>query len=91
MIDILKEKKVSHESIDLVDVDIYYAVAKAFQYKKIILATTTYNNGLFPKMDDFINRLVERNFQNKIIGFIENGSWNPNAKNKMSAKLVDLD
>ena len=91
LIDILKEKEVSYESIDLVDVDIYYAVAKAFQYKKIILATTTYNNGLFPKMDDFINRLVERNFQNKIIGFIENGSWNPNAKNKMSAKLVDLD
>ena len=64
---------------DLARCDVAEAVANAFRYSKLILATTTYNMDIFPHMKDFINHLTERNFQNRTIGFIENGSWAPNA------------
>ena len=60
---------------DLAREDMAEAVEDAFRYGKIILATTTYNAGIFPFMQEFINHLTERNFQNKTIGIIENGSW----------------
>ena len=56
---------------------------------KIVLATTTYNAGIFPFMDEFIAHLVERNFQNKKIAFIENGSWAPLAAKVMKDKLIN--
>lgn len=68
---------------DLARDDLAEAVEDAFRYGKIVLATTTYNAGIFPFMEDFINRLKERNFQNKKIGLIENGSWAP-----MAAKTI---
>lgn len=55
--------------------DMAEAVEDAFRYGKIVLATTTYNGGIFPFMHEFINHLTERNYQNRTIGIIENGSW----------------
>lgn len=64
---------------DLARCDMAEAVEDAFRYGKIVLATTTYNADIFPFMREFINHLTERNFQNKKIGIIENGSWAPTA------------
>jgi len=65
---------------DLARDDMAEAVEDANRYGKLVLATTTYNGGVFPFMEDFIHRLVERKYQNKTIGIIENGSWGPLAK-----------
>ncbi len=70
---------------DLARDDMAEAVEDAFKYGKIVLATTTYNGGIFPFMHEFINHLTERNFQNKTIGFIENGTWAPMATKAMRA------
>ncbi len=64
---------------DLARDDMSAAVADAFRYSKLVLATLTYNAGIYPFMQDFINRLTERSFQNRTIGLIENGSWAPTA------------
>ena len=74
---------------DLCRCDLTEAVADAFRYGKIVLATTTYNADIFPPMRDFINRLVGRNFQNRTIALIENGSWAPLAAKTMKAMLAD--
>lgn len=69
------------------------AVEDAFRYGKLILATTTYNADIFPKMKEFIDSLTERNYQKRKIGFIENGSWAPTAAKIMQekfAKSVDI-
>ncbi|MBQ7368648.1 MAG: FprA family A-type flavoprotein [Clostridia bacterium] len=63
------------------------AVEDAFRYGKIVLATTTYNGEIFPFMRDFIHELTERNFQNRTVGFIENGSWAPMATRVMQGLL----
>lgn len=68
---------------DLARCDMAEAVEDAFRYGKIILATTTYNAEIFPFMREFINHLTERNFQNRKIGLIENGSWAPLAAKVM--------
>lgn len=68
---------------DLARCDMAEAVEDAFRYGKIILATTTYNADIFPFMKEFIEHLLERNFQNRKIGIIENGSWAP-----MAAKVI---
>lgn len=62
---------------DLAREDIAEAVEDAFRYGKLILATTTYNMNIFPPMRDFIEHLTERNFQNRKVGIIENGTWSP--------------
>lgn len=62
---------------DLAREDIYECVEDAFRYGKIVLATTTYNGGVFPKMKEFIGLLEERNYQKRKIALIENGSWAP--------------
>lgn len=72
---------------DLARCDMSVALADAFRYGKVVLATTTYNADIFPFMRDFISRLVEHNFQNKQIGFIENGSWAPMATKVMKGML----
>ena len=72
---------------DLAREDIYECVEDAFRYGKIVLATTTYNGGVFPKMKEFIDHLTERNYQNRKIGFIENGSWAPSAVKGMVSML----
>ncbi|MBE6850391.1 MAG: MBL fold metallo-hydrolase [Ruminococcus sp.] len=68
---------------DLARCDMAEAVEDAFRYSKLVLATTTYNAEIFPFMREFINHLTERNFQNRTVAFIENGSWAP-----MAAKIM---
>ena len=68
---------------DLARCDMAEAVEDAFRYGKLILATTTYNADVFPFMREFINHLTERNYQNRTVGIIENGSWAP-----MAAKVI---
>ena len=73
---------------DLARDDMSAAVADAFSYSKLVLATTTYNADIYPFMKEFINHLTERNFQNRKIGFIENGSWAPLAAKTMKEMLA---
>ena len=68
---------------DLARCDMAQAVSDAFRYGKLVLATTTYNADIFPFMKEFIHHLTERNFQNRTIGLIENGSWAPLAAKVM--------
>ena len=72
---------------DLARCDMAEAVEDAFRYGKIVLATTTYNGEMFPFMRDFISHLTERNFQNKTVGFIENGTWGLMAEKFMRKML----
>ncbi len=72
---------------DLARCDMAEAVEDAFRYGKLILATTTYNADIFPFMREFINHLTERNFQNRKIGLVENGSWAPLAAKTMKKML----
>lgn len=72
---------------DLARCDMAEAVEDAFRYGKLVLATTTYNGEIFPFMRTFIEWLTERNFQNRTVGFIENGSWAPMATKVMRGML----
>ncbi|MBR2983952.1 MAG: flavin reductase [Clostridia bacterium] len=72
---------------DLAREDMAECVEDAFRYGKIVLATTTYNADIFPFMREFINHLTERNFQNRTVAFIENGSWAPMANKVMKGML----
>ena len=72
---------------DLARCDMAKAVADAFRYSKLVLATTTYNADIFPFMREFINHLTERNFQNRTVALIENGSWAPMAAKVMRGML----
>ena len=69
---------------DLARCDMAEAVEDAFRYGTLVLATTTYNGDIFPFMRQFIEHLTERNYQNRTIAFIENGSWAPVAAKVMS-------
>jgi len=75
---------------DLARDDMAEAVEDSFKYSKLVLATTTYNGSIFPFMNTFIETLVEHNYQNRTIGFIENGSWAPIATKLMKGKLEGL-
>ena len=72
---------------DLARCDMAEAVEDAFKYDRLVLATTTYNADIFPFMKEFINHLTERNYQNRRVAFIENGSWAPMAAKIMKAML----
>lgn len=72
---------------DLARCDMAEAVEDAFRYGKLVLATTTYNGEIFPFMRDFINNLTERNFKNRTLAFIENGTWAPMATKVMRGKF----
>ena len=72
---------------DLARCDMHEAVEDAFRYSKLVLATTTYNGDIFPFMKEFIQHLTERNFQNRTVAFIENGSWAPMAAKVMRSML----
>ena len=87
--DLLKENGAPKVVVcDLAREDMAEAVEDAFAYGKIVFATTTYNTTIFPFMNDFLEHLVERNFQNKTVAFIENGSWAPMAAKVMKDKLA---
>ncbi|EID83973.1 flavoprotein [Treponema sp. JC4] len=84
--ELLKEKGCPKVALnDLAREDIYECVEDAFRYGKLVLATTTYNGGVFPKMKEFIDHLKERDYQNRTIAFIENGTWAPAAAKGMAA------
>ena len=88
--DKLKENGCPSVSVyDLARCDMAEAVEDAFRYSKLVLATTTYNAGVFPYMREFINHLTERNFSNRTVAFIENGSWAPLAAKVMKGMLED--
>ena len=72
---------------DLARCDMAEAVEDAFRYSKLVLATTTYNAEIFPFMREFINHLTERNFSNRTVAFIENGTWAPQATKVMKGML----
>ena len=73
---------------DLARDDMAEAVEDAFRYGKLVLATTTYNGDIFPFMKEYIHHLTERNYQNRTVAFIENGSWAPVAA-KVMAKMLE--
>jgi flavorubredoxin/flavin reductase (DIM6/NTAB) family NADH-FMN oxidoreductase RutF len=86
--DLLKARGCPKVSVaDLARDDMAEAVEDAFRYGKLVLATTTYNAEIFPYMHTFIDHLVERNYQNRTVGLIENGSWAPLAAKVMRAKF----
>ncbi len=75
---------------DLTTDDIHEAVANAFKYDTLVLASTTYNGAVFPAADSFIRKLAERNFKNRKVAFIENGSWAPVAAKIMKAAFDEM-
>ena len=81
----LGAKKVS--VTDLARDDMAEAVEDAFRYSKLVLATTTYNGDIFPFMRTFIDHLTERNYKNRTVAFVENGSWAPLAAKVMKGML----
>ena len=92
---VLKLEEMLHENgvervvvCDLAREDMAEAVEDAFRHGKLVLATTTYNAEIFPFMKQFIDNLCERNFQNRTVAFIENGSWAPMAAKTMR-KMLD--
>ena len=83
----LREKGVETVAMDLARCDMAEAVAQAFRFSKLVLATPTYNADVFPFMKEFIHHLTERNYQNRTVAFIENGSWAPMAAKVMTKML----
>ena len=74
---------------DLAREDMAEAVEDAFRYDRLVLATTTYNTDIFPFMREFIHHLTERDYQNRTVAMIENGSWAPQAAKVMTSMLAD--
>ncbi len=72
---------------DLTRDDIHEAVEDAFRYSHLVLAASSYDAGVFPPMEDFLNRLKAKNYQKRTVGIIENGSWAPTAAKSMKAIL----
>jgi flavorubredoxin len=83
----LRANGVKAKSADLCRADKSECVAQAFRYSKLVLASTTYNAEIFPAMREFIDKLVERNYQNRTIAFMENGTWAPVSAKLMQAKF----
>ena len=88
MVDILKEKGAAKVAFtDLSRDDMAEAIEDAFRYSKLVLAGATYDGGVFPPMEDFLNRLSHKAYQKRTVGIIENGSWAPVAAKSMRAIL----
>lgn len=88
MVDILKEKGAAKVAFtDLSRDDMAEAIEDAFRYSKLILAAATYDGGVFPPMEDFLNRLSHKAYQKRTVGLIENGSWAPVAAKSMRTIL----
>ena len=86
----LEEKNIGPVTVyDLARSDMSQAVADAFRYSRLVLATTTYNGDIFPFMREFIQHLTERNFSNRTVAFMENGSWAPMAEKVMKEMLAE--
>ena len=85
----LEKKGMKVAIADLAREDFHESIEDAFRYNRIVFASITYNGTIFPVMNNFINELVERNYQNKIVGFIENGTWAPMAAKVIKDKLAN--
>ena len=79
MRDIAKMIETGRREEVAVPAGLHEAVEDAFRYDRLVLASLTYNGDVFPFMKTFINDLLERNYQNRKVAFIENGTWAPNA------------
>lgn len=90
MVEILKEKGANAEFIDITRADTAKAVSEAFKYSKLILAASSYDGGMFMPMNDYMSRLAHKNFQNRKVGIIENGSWAPISGKAMKAVLEGM-
>lgn len=88
--EILKAKGEKVILANLVEDDITEIIEDAFRYDKVILASSSYNSGVFPPMEHFLKSLKERNYQNRKIGIIENGSWAPSAGKEMKNILNEM-
>ncbi len=75
---------------DLTDEDIHECVEDAFRYDRIVLAASSYDAGVFPPMEDLLRRLKHKNYQNRKVYLIENGSWAPSAARSMKAILDEM-
>ncbi len=83
----LDKRGIANRVMDLAREDYAECVAQAFKYSKLVIATTTYNAEIFPACKEFIDGLVERNYQNRSVAVIENGTWAPTAAKCIMAKL----
>ena len=89
--EILKAKGCPKVAIaDLARDDMYETIEDGFRYGKLVLATTTYNGAFFPKMEEYIRHLLRRCYQNRKVGFIENGSWAPMAAKGMKELMSTM-
>ena len=87
MVEILKGKGVKVAFTDLTRDDMAEAIEDAFRYSKLVIAAASYDGGVFPPMEDFLNRLGHKAYQKRKVGIIENGSWAPVAAKSMKAIL----
>lgn len=86
----LKSANKNVKLIDLTTQDMAEAVANAFRFTKLIVASSSYNAGLFPHMEQFLSKLNERNFQNRTVAIIENGTWAPSSGKVMKNMLQEM-
>ena len=91
MAEILKEKGSAKVAFtDLTRDDMAEAVEDAFRYSKLVLCAASYDGGVFPPMEDFLNRLAHKSYQKRKVAMIENGSWAPTAKRAMTGMLEGM-
>ncbi|MDE7301656.1 MAG: MBL fold metallo-hydrolase, partial [Clostridia bacterium] len=83
----LKKRNVTTEVYDLTRCDLPQAVASAFKYSKLVVASITYDGGIMPCAESFINKLKAKNYSNRTVGFIQNGSWSPVAAKVMKSSM----
>lgn len=76
--------------MDLSRTDLSLAVRKAFYYDRMVVACATYDGGLFPCMEEFLLHLKSKNYQNRVVGIMENGSWSPLAAKGMRGILETM-
>lgn len=85
--DMLREKGVKVSVADIARDDLHEAVEDAFRYDRMVLCAPTYDGGIMPIMEDFINHLRIKTYQNRKVGFVENGTWAPMAGKKMMGEM----
>ena len=86
----LKSENKNVKLIDLTTQDMAEAVANAFRFSRLIVASSSYNAGLFPPMEQFLSKLKERNFKNRTVAIIENGTWAPSSGKVMKNMLQEM-
>lgn len=88
--EMLKSQGKNVEIMDIARCDMADAIARAYQYSKLAILSVTYNMSIFPKMNLFITLLKEKNYQNRKVAIVENGSWAPNAANVIKGVLSEM-